>query len=114
MPGDPTLDLYDGACVLLDAAQQLELAAGVPGAAPAAAATLGCVEAALDTVARAVDAIRIETSAHASGARAADRAEMARRLLVLSATLEYATQAAASARGAVGPAVQRASFTIAR
>jgi len=110
MPHDPALDLYDRSCTLLDAAQQLETAAGVPGGAPAAAATLGCLEAALDAVARAVDALRAEVSDHTDGERPEDRDATWRSLIVLSAMLEVTTAAAADARVAVGPVVSRTAL----
>lgn len=47
VPRDPSNELYDRACDLLDAAQRLSRALDLPGTEPALAATLGCVQAAL-------------------------------------------------------------------
>ena len=51
-------NLYDGACDLLYAAQQLREAASDRDATPAFAATIGCVHASLETLADAVSAMR--------------------------------------------------------
>jgi hypothetical protein len=59
---DPANELYDRACDLLAAAEALSPAAARPGAAPAIAATLGCVEAALDALVTAAAAMRGELS----------------------------------------------------
>jgi hypothetical protein len=50
----PITDLYDSACELLYAAQQVRATASQRGATPALAATLGCVDAALDALAEAI------------------------------------------------------------
>jgi hypothetical protein len=56
-------NLYDGACDLLYAAQQMRVAAAERGATPALAATVGCMDAALDALADAVGAMRREALA---------------------------------------------------
>ena len=50
--------LYDGGCELLFAAQQLHSAAGQPGAAPAIAATVGCIDASLEATLEAVRSMK--------------------------------------------------------
>jgi hypothetical protein len=50
--------LYDGACDLLYAAQQIRAAASDRDATPAFAATIGCMDASLDALAEAVGAMR--------------------------------------------------------
>jgi hypothetical protein len=54
----PVTDLYDGACDLLYAAQPVRAAASDRDATPAFAATIGCIDAALDALAEAVSAMR--------------------------------------------------------
>jgi hypothetical protein len=56
-------NLYDGACDLLYAAQQMRAAASERGATPALAATLGCIDAALDALVDAVSSMRREALA---------------------------------------------------
>ena len=53
-------NLYDGACDLLYAAQQMRAAASERGATPALAATVGCLDAALDALTDAVSSMRRE------------------------------------------------------
>jgi hypothetical protein len=50
--------LYDSACDVLFSAQQLRAAAGDRDSAPAIAATVGCIDAALDALSQAVGAMR--------------------------------------------------------
>ena len=56
-------NLYDGACDLLYAAQQMRAAASERGATPAFAAAVGCLDAALDALADAVESMRREALA---------------------------------------------------
>lgn len=56
--GDAVTNLYDSACELLFAAQQVRAAAGERGAAPAMAATIGCIDATLDALSHAIGAMR--------------------------------------------------------
>jgi hypothetical protein len=56
--GRSVTQLYDSACELLFAAQQLRAAAGERDALPATAATIGCIDATLDALAQAVDEMR--------------------------------------------------------
>jgi hypothetical protein len=56
-------NLYDGACDLLYAAQRMRAAASERGATPALAATVGCVDAALEALADAVRSMRREALA---------------------------------------------------
>jgi hypothetical protein len=51
---DAVNNLYDSACDLLFAAQQIRAAATRPGAAPAMAATIGCLDAGLEALVQAV------------------------------------------------------------
>src|SRR3954468_11227651 len=50
--------LYDGGCELLFAAQRLQSAASQPGAAPAIAATVGCIDASLEATLEAVGSMK--------------------------------------------------------
>src|SRR4051794_14986558 len=50
--------LYDGGCELLFAAQRLQSAASRPGAAPAIAATVGCIDASLAATLEAVRSMK--------------------------------------------------------
>jgi hypothetical protein len=63
--------LYDSACELLFAAQQVRAAAGERGSAPAIAATVGCIDAALDALSEAIRAIS-HTAVTELGAAAGD------------------------------------------
>src|SRR3954469_9019348 len=54
----PVTNLYDGACDLLFAAQQIRVAASDPDATPALAATIGCIDASLDALVDAISALR--------------------------------------------------------
>jgi hypothetical protein len=56
-------NLYDGACDLLYAAQQMRTAASERGATRGLAATVGCLDAALDALADAVSSMRREALA---------------------------------------------------
>ena len=51
---DAVTNLYDSACDLLFAAQQIREAAARPGAAPAIAATIGCLDASLEALVHAI------------------------------------------------------------
>jgi hypothetical protein len=62
----PITDLYDSACDLLYAAQQVRATASQRGATPALAATLGCVDAALDALAEAIATMRRTAAAELS------------------------------------------------
>jgi hypothetical protein len=54
----PVTQLYDSACELLFAAQQLRAAAGERDSAPALAATIGCIDATLESLAQAIAAMK--------------------------------------------------------
>jgi hypothetical protein len=66
----PITDLYDSACELLYAAQQVHATASQRGATPALAATLGCVDAALDALAEAISTMRRTAAVELSAAPA--------------------------------------------
>lgn len=51
-------DLYDNACELLFAAQQVRQAAGDRAATPALVATIGCLDATLAALREAIDSLR--------------------------------------------------------
>ena len=61
--------LYDSACELLFAAQNLAASAGDRSATPAVAATIGCVDATLDALAQAIGEMRRATVAETSRRR---------------------------------------------
>jgi hypothetical protein len=63
---EPVTRLYDAACDVLFAAQNLSAAAGDRDAIPAVAATIGCVDAALDALADAIGGMRRAAVAEAS------------------------------------------------
>jgi hypothetical protein len=63
---EPVTRLYDTACELLFAAQNLRAAASDRDATPALPATIGCVEATLDALADAIDDMRCASIAVAS------------------------------------------------
>jgi hypothetical protein len=67
---EPVTKLYDSACDLLFAAQQLRGAAGERGAVPAMAATLGCIDASLAALSQAMSAMRCTAVAELSAADA--------------------------------------------
>jgi BMFP domain-containing protein YqiC len=54
---DAVNNLYDSACDLLFAVQQIRVAAARPGAAPAIAATIGCIDAGLEELVQAIRAM---------------------------------------------------------
>jgi hypothetical protein len=62
----PITDLYDSACELLYAAQQVRATASQRGATPALAATTGCVDAALNALAEAISTMRRTAAAELS------------------------------------------------
>ena len=105
---DPVNELYDCAGQLLQAARELDVAAGRPGTAPALAAMLGCLEASIDALARSIDSTRAlvrEPLApnHLGRSKVAQRAVA--KLEVLQQELGQASRAARAARRAVGPLV---------
>jgi hypothetical protein len=108
---DPANRLYDEACALLDAAQGIGAAAAPRRSAPAIAATLGCVEASLDALATAADAMRVAILAGDEGDEAmqAAREREALQIRATFAQLERDLQASRSscvtARELVGPFV---------
>src|SRR4051812_3837853 len=63
---EPVARLYDSACELLFAAQNLCAAAAARDATPAMAATVGCLDATLDALADALAEMRRATVAEAS------------------------------------------------
>jgi hypothetical protein len=109
---DSTNELYDRACDLLVAAQGIRTAAARAGSAPAIAATLGCVEVALEALAHATAAMRREADAELarqdagslSGVSGAD-ARLAFSELVCA--LDTAHHAADQLRERTGPLLAR-------
>lgn len=65
---EPVTRLYDGACELLFAAQNLGAAAADREATPAVAATIGCLDATLSTLADAIGEMRRSSVGDASRA----------------------------------------------
>jgi hypothetical protein len=59
---DPSNDLYDRACDLVVAAEEIRAAAAQPGSAAAIAATVGCLEASLEALADAAAGMRREAA----------------------------------------------------
>ena len=108
---DPALELYDQACELLLAAQAVRDVAGARGAAPSFAATVGCLDASLEALSQAVEAMRREAArAVGQAGRPAGEgsAEAARREFTeLVVALEAAHQAAGQMRERVGPMLAR-------
>jgi hypothetical protein len=108
---DPANELFDRACDLLAAAEAMRPAAGQRGSAPAIAATLGCVETALEALVDAAAAMRAEmgrqlarddgcASEHASGV---SRRTAEREFSELVGALRGAHRAADHMRARVGP-----------
>jgi hypothetical protein len=99
-------NLYDGACDFLYAAQQMRAAASERGATPAFAATLGCLDAALDAVADAVRSMRREALAGRGIASAGSPTAVAaidRELAALVDVLRAAQAACDRTRERTGP-----------
>jgi hypothetical protein len=110
-PRDPSAELFERACDLLAAAEAMRPAAGQPGSAPAIAATLGCVETALEALVDAAAAMRAEmarqlarddagASEHASGV---SRRTAQREFSELVGALRGAHRATDHMRARVGP-----------
>jgi hypothetical protein len=102
--------LYDYACDVLEAAFEMRDAGETQGSSTAIAPTLGCLEASLEALAEAVDAIRVDAQEGlAHGALVGGRQGTAlavwrgQRLEALSEALRFAHRASAEARAAVGP-----------
>jgi len=105
---DPTNELYDRACDLLDAARELHLSAAREGTDEAIAATLGCVEAALGELAERYRVLggagdRMLRAAGLSGG--GPRLEAEARFASVAAALDRAVARSVAARAAVGPAL---------
>ena len=108
---DAVNDLYDSACALLQAAHELRAAAGLPGAAPAYAATLGCLEASMSALSESVGSIRARTAAPLSSAgigRPVAVESASAELALLCQRLDAAGRAAGAARAAVAPLLAEA------
>ena len=65
---EPVTQLYDSACELLFAAQNLGIASADRDATPAVAATIGCIDSTLDALTAAIGDMRRATVAAASRA----------------------------------------------
>jgi hypothetical protein len=99
-------NLYDGACDLLYAAQQMRAAASERGATPALAATVGCIDAALDALVDAVSSMRREALAElriASVESPAETAAVDREFAALVDVLRAAQAACDRTRERTGP-----------
>jgi hypothetical protein len=107
--------LYDGACELLAAAHAMRAAAELEGSTTAIAATLGCIDATLNELSSAVEAMRrqalrdLARSALDTGERAAI-AETERAFSDFANALHRARHAADSMRQRVGPHVAQLSL----
>ena len=96
---DADVRLYDAACRLLEAAQELRATAGEAGPATAIAPTLGCLQAGLEELERAVAALG--AAPRAGDAGSAHRLRAA--LDDLAVTVRLAGRAAGAARAAAAP-----------
>jgi hypothetical protein len=96
---DTDLELYDAACRLLEAAQELRAIAGQAGPATAIAPTLGCLEAGLEELEQAVGALR--TRPRPGDAGSVHRLRAA--LDDLAVVVRLARRAAGTARAAAAP-----------
>jgi len=118
-PRDPTRELYDRACDLLLAAQELSAAARESGSAPAIAACTGCLDASLVALSEAVVAMRLEATRHvarrggaASNGLPTDAMDGLRREFSgLVDALAAAQRAADETRERVGPTLAHMTLT---
>jgi hypothetical protein len=114
---DPANDLYDRACELLLAAQELRSAAGVGGTTPAFAATVGCIDASLEALEESVSAMRREAARESMRGQASDGSmhsaadDAAREFSALVEALSGAHEAASRMRERLGPFLARLTLS---
>lgn len=101
----PENRLFDSACRLVEASRELARAAGRPGAEPAIAPTLGCLEDALTNLAEALVAMRMSSRAGLDDPALRD--SVAGRLAAAETRLASAAAASDSARDVVRAANER-------
>jgi hypothetical protein len=100
-PGrDPATELHERARELLDAAQGLRRAAAAPGSSPAIAASLRCLEAALDELVAAATNLGVVASSQMGGRTATGVRDIFERL---SLQLTLARSSCGAARESAGP-----------
>jgi hypothetical protein len=103
----PVTQLYDSACELLFAAQQLRVAAGERDSAPALAATIGCIDATLESLSQAMGAMRRAAVAELTAAGGVDgsvaAAVVERELAVVADAIGVAQAACDEARERTAP-----------
>jgi hypothetical protein len=110
-PRDPANELYDQACSLLAAAQGLRAASGSRHAAPALAATLGCIEASLEQLRGAMPEL-LDTALAATARDQPNRhwslrepSAICASFATLALDLSNSRTSCAAVRSLVGPAV---------
>jgi hypothetical protein len=116
---DPTRELYDRACELLLAAQEMRAAAREPGSAPAIAATAGCLDASLAALSEAVAAMRLEATRQVARSGCAESGagptgairKLQREFSGLVDALAAAHRAADQTRERVGPMLAQLTLT---
>ena len=107
-PRDPANELYDQACSLLAAAQALRAAAGSRHAAPALAASLGCIEASLQQLREAMPELldtALATAAQDQPSRrthSSEASELCASFAVLARDLSGSRASCAAVRALVG------------
>lgn len=108
--GRSVTHLYDSACELLFAAQQLRAAAGERDALPATAATIGCIDATLGALAQAVDEMRNAAVAELDADKRA-AAAIGREFALLSDAVRDARDACDEARERTAPILAQLSLS---
>jgi hypothetical protein len=99
--------LYDSACELLFAAQQLRAAAGERDSAPAMAATIGCIDATLEALSESMAAMRrtavAELTAAGDDGQSVAAVVVERELAVVADAIKVAQAACDQARERTAP-----------
>jgi hypothetical protein len=109
----PVTDLYDSACALLYAAQQVRASAAERGATPAFAATIGCIDAALTALAEAVATMRRTAAAELSATSDSDAVPalvVEREFAALAEALRLAQAVCDQTRERTAPALAQLSL----
>jgi hypothetical protein len=106
----PITDLYDSACELLYAAQQVRATAGERGATPALAATIGCIDAALTALAEAVAAMGRTAAAELSAGTDGSALDVEREFAALTEALRLAQAVCDKTRERTAPALAELSL----
>lgn len=112
--GRSVTQLYDSACELLFAAQQLRAAAGDRDSAPALAATIGCIDATLDSLSQAMGAMRrtavAELTAAGDEGRSVPAIVVERELAVVADAIRVAQATCDQARERTAPILAQLSL----